>query len=561
MDFLSLGRSESSGIEPEYRRLFESVPGLYLVLDPDLQIVAASDSYLAATMTEREAIVGRDVFDVFPDNPDDPGATGVDNLRASLDIVRKTRKPDAMAVQQYDMRAPDGGFAVRHWSPMNSPVLDERGQLLYILHRVEDVTEFVALRDHDSAQSAEIIRRGHELQDANKLLREASDAKNEFLARMSHELRSPLTAMMGFSELLARSDLDEKQRGRLTQIQKASDHLHNLIDEVLDLSRIESGNISISPEPVALEPMFADAVELMRPIADTHQIALHDPEILSGSGYVFADAQRLKQVLINLISNAIKYNRLGGEVRVAAAPGVGERVRIEISDTGEGIDEAALSRLFVPFERLGAAGVGIEGTGLGLALSRTLVEAMGGTLEATSTPGAGSTFVIELFRGDIAKVELGGPAEDPLYAVRNYAGERTLLYVEDTVANVRLIEGILELRPNVKLIPAMFGRLGLELAHEHHPDLILLDLHLADIPGDDVLAELRRDEETRSIPIVILSADASREREPFLAAGAQAYLTKPIGMRRILEILDQFLEPPGDGVTLPEWPSSSRTSS
>jgi CheY-like chemotaxis protein/anti-sigma regulatory factor (Ser/Thr protein kinase) len=389
----------------------------------------------------------------------------------------------------------------------------------------------------------------------------ASQAKNEFLSRMSHELRSPLTAMMGFSELLARSDLDEKQRGRLTQIQKASDHLHNLIDEVLDLSRIESGNISISPEPVALELLFADAIELMRPIADTHHIELHDPEIPSGSGYVFADAQRLKQVLINLISNAIKYNRRGGEVRVAAAPGVGERVRIEISDTGEGIDEAALSRLFVPFERLGAPRVGIEGTGLGLALSRTLVEAMGGTLEATSTPGVGSTFVIELFRGDIAKVELGGPAEDPLYAVRNYAGERTLLYVEDTVANVRLIEGILELRPNVKLIPAMLGRLGLELAHEHHPDLILLDLHLADISGGDVLAELRRDEETRSIPIVILSADSSREREPFLAAGAQAYLTKPIGMRRILEILDQFLEPPGGGVTLPEWPSSSRTSS
>lgn len=550
-----------AGGQIDFRRLFESIPGRYLLLDPDFRIVAATNSYLAVTRTERDAIVGRNVFDVFPANPDDPAPTGADNLRASLERVRKTRKSDAMAVQKYDLPREGGGFEVRYWSPMNAPVLDDHRRLVLILHRVQDVTDFVHLREHDDAQSAEILRRSRQLQDANQKLRDANDAKNAFLSRMSHELRSPLTAMMGFGELLARSELDEKQQQRVRQIRKASDHLHTLINEVLDLSRIESGSISISPETVALQPLIEDAIELMRPIGDAHHIDVHPPVIGAGSGYAFADSQRLKQVLINLISNGIKYNRHGGEVRIEVANAADDQVRIAVTDTGDGLDEDKLARLFVPFERLNAAERGIEGTGLGLALSRTLVEAMGGTLGATSTPGSGSTFAVELFRGELAAVEHAGPLDDPVFTARPYAAERTLLYIEDTVANVRLIEGILELRPNVKLIPAMFGQLGLDLAHEHRPDLILLDLHLPDIPGSEVLAQLRSHDETRSIPVVILSADATREREPLLAAGAQAYMTKPIGMRRILELLDQFLEAPAPGVTLPGWHSSSHTSS
>lgn len=549
------------GVEPDFRALLEAAPSLHLVLDPDFRIVAVSDAYLVATMTRREEILGRGIFDVFPDNPEDTDATGVSNLRASLERVRQRCVPDTMAVQKYDIRRPPeegGGFEVRYWSPVNSPVSDERKQLMYIIHRVEDVTEFVRLKELGSEQEAltselrertakmeaEIIRRSRELQETNEQLRAANSAKNDFLSRMSHELRTPLTAIMGFSELLSFSDLDDEQQAMMSIVLKASDHLLAIVNEVLDLSRIEEGSVSISLETVPLQPMIDDALELMRPVAAGHHVVMHPPLFSVGTGYALADNQRLKQVVINLISNAIKYNRAHGEIRVAVEAADLDRVRITVEDTGEGIDEASLGKLFVPFERLDAAAAGIEGTGLGLALSRTLVEAMGGSVGATSAEGVGSTFWVELSRAEPVAVEIRPSEGDPLTAVRRYASERRLLYIEDTVANVRLIEGILERRPSIRLIPAMLGQLGLDLAHEHHPDLILLDLHLPDLSGEKVLAQLQADEATRDIAVIVLSADAKREREPFLAAGARAYLTKPIGMRRLLEILDQFMAEP-----------------
>lgn len=403
-------------------------------------------------MTRREEILGRDIFDVFPDNPDDPAATGVSNLRASLERVRKHSVPDMMAVQKYDIRRPaeeGGGFEARYWSPVNSPVLDERKQLVYIIHRVEDVTEFVRLKERGSEQEAvtselrertekmeaEILRRSSELQLANKELRAASEAKNEFLSRMSHELRTPLTAILGFGELLSLADVAEQQRRQVSMMVKAGEHLLSLVDEVLDLSRVESGQLSISLEPVALRELLDDALELMRPLADAHRVVVHPPTTLDGSGYVFADKQRLKQVLINLISNGIKYNQEGGEVRIVVNSTRPDRVRIDVEDTGQGIDPASLGELFVPFERLDAAASGVEGTGLGLALSRTLVEAMGGSVGVTSIPGEGSTFSVELSRGEPAAVLESPSEESSLLAVRSYSTERRLLYIEDTVAS------------------------------------------------------------------------------------------------------------------------------
>jgi signal transduction histidine kinase/ActR/RegA family two-component response regulator len=545
--------------EPDFRTLFEAAPGLYLVLDPEFRIVAVSDAYLAATMTRRDDIVGRGIFDVFPDNPDDPDATGVDNLRSSLERVRSRRVPDTMAVQKYDIRRPDadgGGFEVRYWSPCNSPVLGEHKRLAYIIHRVEDVTEFVRLQERESRQEAitheleertatmeaEILRRSQELQETNKQLRAANSAKNDFLSRMSHELRSPLGAIMGFGQLLAFADIEEEQRQKVSMILKASNHLLGIVDEVLDISRVEEGSLSISAEAVAVQPLIDDALELMRPLAEGMEVVIHPPELAGGNGYVFADNQRLKQVVINLIANAIKYNRRGGDVRIAVERTGRDRVRISVADSGKGIEQASLDKLFVPFERLDAAVSGIEGTGLGLAVSRSLIEAMGGTIGAASTPGVGSVFFVELDKGEPLAVEEPESEEDSLIAVRSYdGGERRLLYIEDTVANVQVIEGILERRPSIRLIPAMLGRLGLDLAHEHRPDLVLLDLHLPDLPGERVLAELQADDATRDIPVVILSADATRDRAQFVASGAHAYLTKPIDLRRLLEVLDQFL--------------------
>jgi signal transduction histidine kinase len=535
----------ASGVgEPDFRALFEGAPGLYLVLDPELRIVAVSDAYLRATMTRRDQIIGRGIFEVFPDNPDDPNATGVGNLSASLDRVRQKRVADTMAVQKYDIPRPaeeGGGFEERFWSPKNTPVLDEEGGLAYIIHRVADVTEFVLLTERGTEQEAEIFLRGQELQRLNKELEKASQAKNEFLSLMSHELRTPLAAIMGFSELLALADLDEKKRGWAETIQRAGNHLLRLVDEVLDISRIEAGELPLSVEPIEIGPLLDDVIELVQPIADGRGVTIRPPEITDRSSYVHADNQRLKQVVINLLSNAVKYNREGGEVRVSVDAVGSDRMRIAVSDTGPGIDADSLAKLFTPFERL-HAGADVEGTGLGLALSRTLVEAMGGRIEVESEPGQGSAFTVELGRGEPAAVEAATEEERELVAERPYDGERRLLYIEDTVANLRLVEEILESRPSVKLLPAGMGRLGLELAVEHRPDLILLDLHLPDIDGEEVLAGLRADERTRDIPVVVLSADATeRSREPVLQNGARAYLTKPIGVRELLGVVDEYL--------------------
>jgi len=547
--------------ETDFRSLFESAPGLYLVLDPDFGIVAASDAYLDATMTKREEILGRNIFDVFPDNPDDSGATGEGNLRASLERVRQHREPDAMAVQKYDVRRPagEGGeFEVRYWSPRNSPILDEQKRLTYICHQVEDVTEFVRLEEHQAEREAvtselrerttkmetEILRRSAELQEANKQLRTASDAKNDFLSRMSHELRTPLTAIIGFSELLSLADLEQENQDYVRTIRRAGAHLLGLIDEVLDISRIESGHLPISLEPVSLGSIVGEALDLMRPLAGNRDITIDAPKAGSGYvGYVLADNQRLKQVVINLISNAIKYNREGGDVRIAAREIDADRVRVAVEDTGKGMDEESLAKLFVPFERLDAAGSDVEGTGLGLALSRNLVEAMGGSLEVVSTPGVGSTFSVELARTEPAAAEMQAGDHESILAPREYAAEKRLLYIEDVVANVRLIEEILRRRPSVRLIPAMQGQLGLELAREYRPDLILLDLHLPDVGGEEVIAQLNADEATRDIPVVMLTADATkRHLDEVVALGARAYLTKPIAVRQLLEVVDEFMQ-------------------
>ena len=531
-------------MQPDFRALFETAPALLLVMDPELRIVAVSDDYLEATMTRREEIVGRSLFEVFPDNPEDPEATGVSNLSASLDRVRERREPDTMEIQKYDIRRPDedgGGFEERFWSPRNVPVLDERGELAFIIHRVRDVTDFVRLSERGTEQEAEIYFRTQELQKVNRQLQEAAQAKNEFLSRMSHELRTPLAAIMGFSELLELADLDERKAEWAATILKAGKHLLQLVDEVLDISRIEAGELSLSVEPVALSPLLHEAMQLIQPLAEGRRVTLHPPRILAGSGYARADSQRLKQVLINLLSNAVKYNREGGEVEVSVDSHESDRMRIAVTDTGPGIDSESLEKLFTPFERLNA-GSEVQGTGLGLALSRRLVEAMGGTLTVASKPGEGSTFTIELQRGEPAAVSELETGAHAVVSARHYDGERRLLYIEDTVANVRLVEEILSSRPSVRVLPAGMGSLGLELAAEHRPDLILLDLHLPDLDGDEVLARLRGDERTQEIPVVILSADATeRTPAPLLKAGAQAYLTKPIGVRDLLDVVDTYM--------------------
>ena len=547
----------------DFRSLFQSAPGLYLVLDPDLVIVAASDAYLRATMTRREEIVGRGLFEVFPDNPDDAEASGEGNLRASLDRVRRNRVPDTMAVQKYDIRRPasDGGeFEVRYWSPLNSPVLDADGTLRYIIHGVEDVTEFVHLKEleseqqqltvdlqrHNARMEAEILRRSQELQAANRQLRAADTAKSEFLSRMSHELRTPLNAILGFAQLMEMDELRNDQRENLGQILSASRHLLALINEVLDIAAIEAGRLSLSLEPVRVADVMEEAVSLLRPLADQHAVLLASP-VQPPTEYVLGDLQRLKQILLNLLSNAIKYNRAGGTVRLACAREAGERLRITVTDTGPGIPRESLHRLFVPFERLSSQPNSIEGAGLGLPLSKRLAEAMGGSLELASTDSQGSSFWVELPLTE-PPVERTQPLQYVIPSQQSDYAEQAgpafcVLYIEDNPSNLQLVERVLSRRPGIKLISAMRPQLGLDLANEHRPDVVLLDLHLPDMPGQEVFRRLQATPSTAAIPVVILSADARPSLiKSMFDQGARDFLIKPLEIKELLEVLDTLVD-------------------
>lgn len=380
-----------------------------------------------------------------------------------------------------------------------------------------------------------------ELLAARREAEEANRAKNEFLSRMSHELRTPLNVILGFGQLLAMEELAEAQRENVSDILKAGQHLLDLIDEVLDISRIESGRMALSPESIETAAGVQEVFELLRPLAAQASVELAGGPPDSGV-HVLADRQFLRQILINLVSNAIKYNRPGGEVRVVSA-GVQGRVRLGVRDTGPGIDPQRLDRLFTPFERLGADNSKTPGTGLGLALSRRLAEAMDGRLEVESTPGKGSIFWLELPAAE-PPAEPDSPRVVQHRPAPGEAGEarRRVLCIEDNPSNVKVVERILAHRPGLELVTALQGRIGLDLARGQLPDLVLLDLNLVDLEGEKVLRELKRDPLTAPIPVIVVSANATPgRRERLLDQGAFAYVTKPIKVTEFLAALDRAL--------------------
>jgi CheY-like chemotaxis protein len=328
---------------------------------------------------------------------------------------------------------------------------------------------------------------------------------------------------------------------------KAGRHLLALLNDVLDIARIEGGHLSMSVEPIPVGPLISDVLDLVRPLADAAGVHLTPAPRLPDDLCVASDQQRLRQVLINLLSNAIKYNHPTGTATVTVEHRPNRWLRIRVIDTGRGIAPESLGKLFTPFERLDAAQAGFEGTGLGLALSRHLIESMGGTLDVSSLPGKGSTFWFDFPAVDPATVEEATVDDAELLALRGYPRPKRVLYVEDMVENVRLVEQILTHRRAITLIPAMLAGVALDLAREHHPDLVLLDLHLPDMPGEQLLHLLRAEPGTRDVPVVVLSADATQHHiDQLHAAGAAAYLTKPIGVRELLRTLDGLLDQPAD---------------
>lgn len=406
-----------------------------------------------------------------------------------------------------------------------------------ISRMTEDRVVLVAREVTDRKQLEEVLRAAKD--EAERANRE----KSTFLSRMSHELRTPLNAILGFGQLLEQEVKEEDDRESVHQILRAGRHLRTLIDEVLDISRIEAGKISISLEPVGVSEIVGESVDLLRIMAADRRITIDAEGALAPDRFVRADRQRLKQVVLNLLSNAIKYNRPGGTVTLSCEAVDGDRLRITVQDMGRGIPPEKLARLFTPFERLDAERIGVEGIGLGLALSRGLLEVMGGTLGVESRDGEGSRFWLELPREDHAAAH--GPPPDHAESDHDAArsdSSHTVLFVEDNPANLRLMQRVFQSRPAIRLVTAMQGGLGLKLARECRPDLILLDLNLPDLSGDEFLVHLSSDPDLAGIPVLMVSGDANPSQiARVLELGAVGYITKPFDIPHLLRQVDRML--------------------
>jgi PAS domain S-box-containing protein len=519
--------------EEHFRSLIENSSDCIMIFDRTGSVTYVGPSLQRILGHAPEEVLGVTAEALI--HPDD-----VASVHDAIEAVFDT--PGETVQLEFRIRHRDGSWRVFEWL---GRTLTDGPDATSAVANARDIT---AHRETEEA----LLRAKEEAEQANR-------AKSEFLSRMSHELRTPLNSILGFAQLLPLGALDDAQQRAVQRISRAGDHLLMLINEVLDLARIEAGRQMVSVESVRLAGVLRETFELARPIATQYHCRLRDEVPPAADCFVLADRQRLTQVLLNLVTNAIKYNRPGGEVGMVVEAGAGDgRVAFGVWDTGCGIAADRLGELFTPFARLGAQNSGIEGTGLGLSLSRRFVEAMGGSMRVESEPDAGSTFWVELpAASGPAAAHGNGAASEALAREFTLHGTATVLYVEDNLANLDLIETLFASFPQVRLIPALQGQLAIDLAREHHPDLILLDLHLPDIPGEAVLQALLDDPRTCMIPIVIVSADATQSRiRRLLTAGARQYLTKPLDVRQLLGTVERLLaeRPAAAGTTAAQEP-------
>jgi PAS domain S-box-containing protein len=493
----------------ELQAVFEAFPDVYLRVRPDGTILDYKAGRQVALYTTPSVSIGRQVQDVIPPDQRHKFRKAMQEIREGSPLVG------------IEFLLPQNG-GDRNLEARFLPLLEEE-----VIIIIRDITE--------RKQVEEALREAKlEADSANR-------AKSEFLSRMSHELRTPLNSILGFTQLLQISDLSDKQHKNLDYVLKAGEHLLELINEVLDIARIEAGHSGITREPVKIRAMLQECLDLIEPMAAQRGLEIDTGNAFEYEGYVLADRQRLRQVLLNIMTNAVKYNTDKGKISFSCQVR-GERLRINVRDKGPGVEPEKLARLFTPFDRLGAEHTNIEGTGLGLALSKQLVEAMHGGIGVESDVGRGSNFWIELDTAQGPEAQLSKPQAISDSTDGRSHRTHTILYIEDNIPNLKLIEGILEDVEGVRLISAMQGGLTLEMARHEQPDLILLDLHVADMNGDEVLRRLKEDPQTRSIPVVMLSADATpSQMEQLRAAGAHAYLTKPLSIKLFLQVLEEIL--------------------
>ena len=472
-----------------------------------------------------------------------------------LDLVHPDFRQAALTRTQSMARNGVGTPLVdKRFLKLDGTSVDVQAQSIVIAYDGKPAIQ-LAMRDVTERKRLDQVLREKnvELESARQVADKANLAKSDFLSSMSHELRSPLNAILGFAQLMESGAPapTPSQRASIEQILQAGWYLLELINEILDLALIESGKLSLSLEPISLSEVLLDCQAMIEPQAQKSGIRVSFAQF-EGPCFVRADRTRMKQVLVNLLSNAIKYNRAGGTIDVRFSAESPQRLRISVHDTGEGLSADKLAQLFEPFNRLGQEASAEEGTGIGLVVSKRLVELMGGDIGVQSTVGVGSVFWIELALTDAVALCADSDEEPRAMLVAQApagAPRRTLLYVEDNRANLELVEQLIARRPDMRLLSAGDALRGIALARAQQPQLILMDINLPGISGLQALAILRDDPATHHIPVLAISANAMpRDIEKGLAAGFFRYLTKPIRINEFLEALDEGLELAKTGV-------------
>jgi PAS domain S-box-containing protein len=567
--------TERKAAEDELRRsrlvlegLFESLPGLFLIFTSDLKITAVSNAFLDATMTRREDVMGRNIFEVFPDQP---GSMAISDWRASLERVRRTASPDTMPILKYDIRNPDGVVEERYWSSLNSPVLGTGGQIEYFIHRVVEVTEFVrqkSIAGNMPAASltgidlmeAEIVHNSSQLEAANRQLHDtnaqlqrakvdaesANRAKSTFLSTMSHEIRTPMNAILGYTQLMLRDpNLGAEAKTNLRIISRSGEHLLSLINDVLDMSRIEAGRTQMNPQTFNLSGLLGDLKSMFHFRAETK--GLQFEVLMHGDGmpYLVADEGKIRQALINLLGNAIKFTSHG---KIALHVDLEQRspsqlwLSAGVEDTGPGISGEDQARLFEPFCQAKDALNTSEGTGLGLAITRRYARLMGGDVTVTSALGSGSVFLLEVpvERGDAGVAAKRSPFRRVI-GLANRMHSPRILIVDDQIDNRDWLAKLLTVI-GFSVQSADNGESGIRSWEEWEPQLILMDVHMPVMDGLEATRRIKADPRGKETIIVALTASAmDDDREAASKSGANDFLPKPCREGELLKKIGDHL--------------------
>ncbi len=570
----------------DFKRIFEALPGRYLVLGREFEILAASDAYLEATMTTRERILGQNVFDVFPENPGEPTG-GVAKLRQSLTTVLRERRAHNMLVTKYDIPNPAGGFEERYWSPVNTPVLDEGGEVQFIVHRVEDITEFVKLERRGHEMEQELFLRAREVEEVNAQLsrtnadleerdrereavlrreKELGELKTAFFANVSHEFRTPVALVLGALEQWRdRGDASPEQ---IDAAIRGAHRLLKLVNNMLDFSRIEAGRTDVSFSPTDLARVTQDVASAFQPLVVDAGLS-YEVRCDALSEPVYVDRDAYEKIVLNLISNAFKHT-LEGHIEVRLEEH-GRRARLSVTDTGTGIAKGDQPHIFERFYRAAPTKARtIEGSGIGLALARELVHMHGGTIEVESELRRGARFSVELPLGaaHLPRDQVdASPAEDwspqsaqafvgEAVAWQEFApsgkargedrahaeGDRAAILVAEDNADMRQFITSL-LSPYFAVREVTDGEAALASAKQAPPQVVVADIMMPGKGGLELLRELRDTETTRTVPVMLVSARAGEEaRVEGLRAGADDYLVKPFSASELVERVQTLAE-------------------